>query len=157
MRLLVIVGLFAATLAGSPASALSPERHSLTYDETFKTSEICGFSIEFEWIGTGYGSVFVDGDGDFVRQLDRIRETLVVTNVKTGAAASGRDAYQLTGTKETLRRTGSWVRLGSPGMGIVLLDVGRVVVTSDGEITAIAGRHQWLNGDFDLLCQALGP
>jgi hypothetical protein len=134
---------------------LSPERHSLSYDESFKTSDICGFSINFEWIGTGYGTVFVDNQGEFVRQLDRIREALIVTNVKTGARVSGHDAYQLTGTEKTLRRTGSWFRLGAPGMGIVLRDVGRVVVTSDGEITALAGRHQWLTGDFNALCHAL--
>jgi hypothetical protein len=40
-------------------------------------------------------------------------------------------------------------------MGIVLRDIGRVVVTSEGEITAAAGRHQWLDGDFDALCNAL--
>lgn len=155
MRAVVVASIVVATLVAGSASASPPQRHSLSYDDRFKTSDICGFSIEFEWIGTGYGTIFVDGDGEFVRQLDRIRETLIVTNVKTGATVSGHDAYQLSGTEQTLTRTGSWFHLGAAGTGIVLRDVGRIVVTSEGEVTAIAGRHQWIDGDFGALCHTL--
>jgi hypothetical protein len=155
MRVVLVVTVVIATLMSGPASATPPERHSLGFDETFETAGICGFPITFEWIGTGYGTVFLDSDGHFIRQLDRIREHLIVTNVETGAAVSGHDAYQLTGTDESLTRTGSWFHLGAPGTGIVLKDVGRIVVTSDGEVKAIVGRHQWVAGDFAALCHAL--
>jgi hypothetical protein len=155
MRAALVVPIVVAALAGGPASATPPERHSLSYHDSFETTQICGFSIRLEWIGTGYGTVFVDGDGQFVRQLDRIRETLIVTNVETRETVSGHNAYQLSGTEESLMRTGSWFHLGTPGTGILLRDVGRIVVTSEGEVTALAGRHQWIAGDLEALCHAL--
>ena len=154
MRAVLVVSIVVAALMGGSAYAAPPERHSLSYDDSFETSDICGFPLRFEWIGTGYGTVFVNADGEFVRQLDRIRETLIVMNPETHEALSGHDAYQLSGTEESLTRTGSWFHLGAPGMGIVLRDVGRIVVT-DGEITALSGRHQWITGDLDALCDAL--
>lgn len=156
MRAVLVVLIVVAALAGGPASATPPERHSLSYHDSFETTQICGFSTRFEWIGTGYGTVFVDGDGAFVRQFDRIRETLVVTNIETRETLSGHNAYQLSGTKESLTRTGSWFHLGTPGTGIVLRDVGRIVVTSEGELAALAGQHQWIAGDLEGLCYALG-
>jgi hypothetical protein len=155
MRVVLVVPVILATLVSGHASATSPERHSLSYDESFETADICGFPTMFEWIGTGYGTVFLDRDGDFIRQLDRIRETLIVTNVDTGATVSGHDAYQLFGNEDSLSRTGSWFHLGAPSAGIVLRDVGRIVVTWGGEVMAIAGRHQWLAGDLAKLCHTL--
>ena len=155
MRSLLVVPTVVAALVGGPAQATPPERHSLSYDDTFETTDVCGFPIELEWVGTGYGIVFFDRDGDVIRQLDRIRERLTVTNLDTGAAVSGHNAYQLTGNEESLTRTGSWFHLGAPGAGIVLRDVGRIVVTWEGEVRAIGGRHQWIAGDFAALCRAL--
>jgi hypothetical protein len=80
---------------------------------------------------------------------------LIVTNLSTGESVSGHNAYQLAGTEKTLTRTGAWFHVRGRGIGIVLRDVGRTVVTWDGDVIAVAGRHQWLDGDFDALCRAL--
>jgi hypothetical protein len=55
MRVVLVISIVLATLGSGPASATSPERHSLSYDESFETADIYGFPIMFEWIGTGYG------------------------------------------------------------------------------------------------------
>jgi hypothetical protein len=155
MRTIAATTLLVLALSSGVASATPPERHVLSYDDTFTTTDVCGFRISLRWIGTGYGTVFFDRNGDFMRQMDRIRERLIVTNVSTGESVSGHNAYQLAGTEKTLARTGAWFHVRGRGIGIVLRDVGRTVVTWDGDVIAVAGGHQWLEGDFDALCRAL--
>jgi hypothetical protein len=150
----VLVCLLVLALGPDPALAVAPERHVLQFDEAFISVDFCGFPTRFEWVGVGYGTVFFNHDGDPIRQIDRIRETLTVTNTTTGASVRGRDAYQLIGVAETLSRVGVWFHLSAPGRGVILRDVGRIVVSGD-ELTFLAGTHQWLRGDVDALCGAL--
>ncbi len=128
----------------------------MSYDESFTTSGICGFPTRFEWVGTGYGTIFTDAAGNFVSQRDRIRETLTVTNTHTGVWLSGWDAYQISvDAQYTFVRVGLWFHLTSPGYGVLLHDVGRAVF-SDGELVSRGGAHDWLDGNFEALCSALG-
>jgi hypothetical protein len=148
-----IVAMCLLMMAPTLANAEPPQRHQLSYTERFSTSDICGFRTTFTWVGTGYGIVFTDAAGDFVRQTDRIRETLTVTSA--GGKVSGKDAYAITERADgTFTRVGLWFHLMGEGGGTVLRDVGRLEMR-DGEIVMSAGQHDWLNGDFDALCAAL--
>ena len=44
-----------------------------------------------------------------------------------------------------------------PGLGVVIMDRGKVSATADGTITFEAGPHPALDGDFAALCAALPP
>jgi len=150
----LVTGLLFSVMA-APAAAEPPQRHRLSYTESFSTGDICGFRTTFTWIGTGYGIIFNDGEGDFVRQTDRIRETLTVTSGGGTRWVSGKDAYSITQNADgTFTRTGLWFHLKGPGGSVVLRDVGRLVVADD-EIVQLAGQHDWLQGNFDGMCAAL--
>lgn len=147
---------FVLVAAGS-AAADPPERHSLSYDDVFVTRDFCGFRTKFEWVGTGYGIIFTDSNGNFVKQRDRIAETLTVTSLRSGKSLSGKNHYTISFNAEdgTFTRVGLWFHLNSPGEGVVLHDVGRAVFDSDGNLVFEAGQHQWLEGDIQGMCRAL--
>jgi hypothetical protein len=146
----VSMSLFAASAGADP-----PDRHQLDFTDRFSTTGICGFRTTFTWVGTGYGTIFTDRDGDLVRQTDRIRERLTVTSGGGSHWVSGKDAYSITVRADgTFTRTGLWFHLKGPNGSVVLRDVGRLVVQDD-EIVLMAGQHDWLNGDFDDMCAAL--
>jgi hypothetical protein len=151
--LLAIPGLLA--LAG-PAAANAPQRDQKSYVESFTTSDLCGFPTTFTWVGTGYGTVFTDANGEFVRQTDHIRETLTVTSAGGDRWVDGKDAYAITQRADgTFTRVGLWFHLSGPGGGAVLRDVGRLVMTQDGDLVHLAGQHDWVQGNFAGLCNAL--
>jgi hypothetical protein len=151
---LLVTGLLFSVMA-APAAADPPQRHQLSFTESFSTTDICGFRTTFTWVGTGYGIIFTDRDGDFVRQMDRIRETLTVTSGGGTRWVSGKDAYTITQHADgTFTRTGLWFHLNGPDGSVVLRDVGRLVVADDG-IVLMAGQHDWLQGNFDDMCAAL--
>ena len=150
----LITGLMVSVLV-TPAGAVPPQRHQLSFSEGFSTADICGFRTTFTWVGTGYGTVFTDANGNFVRQTDRIRETLTVTSHGGTRWVSGKDAYSISQWADgTFTRSGLWFHLAGPQGSIVLRDVGRLVIEDD-EIVRMAGQHDWLNGDFGQLCSAL--
>lgn len=152
----VILAVGVLLLAGPTANAQPPQRHRLSYTESFSTSDICGFPVTFTWVGTGYGIIFTDATDDFVRQMDRIRETLTVTSAGGERSVSGKDAYTIAQYADgTFTRVGSWFHLIGDGGGVVLRDVGRLEMAGS-EIVMATGQHDWLNGDFAALCSALG-
>jgi hypothetical protein len=152
------IALSASALLAPTAWSLAPERHSLTYVDAFTTDALCGFPTRFEWVGTGYGTTYTDVDGTFLRQRDRIAETLTVSNPVAGSSVSGSDHYtiEFLAVKGTFTRVGLWFHLNLPGGGVVLRDVGRVVFNEDGDLVFIAGQHQWLSGNLGALCEVLG-
>ena len=152
------IALSTSELLAPTAWSLAPERHSLTYDDAFTTDAFCGFPTQFEWVGIGYGTIYTDPEGTFLRQRDRIAETLTVSNPVAGSSVSGRDHYSIEflAVDGTFTRVGLWFHLNLPGGGVVLRDVGRVVFNEDGDLVLVAGQHQWLSGNLDALCDVLG-
>jgi hypothetical protein len=146
-----------SALTAPDALSLAPERHVLSFDELFSTEDFCGFPTRFEWVGTGYGTVFTDADGNFVRQRDRIGETLTVSHPAADTSVSGSDHYsiQFRASDGTFTRVGLWFHLTLRGGGLILHDVGRVVFDDEGDMVFDAGQHQWLSGDVRALCDAL--
>ena len=53
--------------------------------------------------------------------------------------------------------TGLFWHVVAPGYGTVLLDAGLEIIdwTAAAPVVKVAGRHQWIDGDFDALCAAL--
>jgi hypothetical protein len=45
-------------------------------------------------------------------------------------------------------------RVAFPGLGVVLLDAGRIVFDADGNVVFEAGPHQVFNEDFTEFCAA---
>ena len=45
-------------------------------------------------------------------------------------------------------------RVAFPGLGVVLLDAGRIVFDADGNVVFEAGPHQIVNEDFAEFCAA---
>lgn len=56
--------------------------------------------------------------------------------------------------------TGLFWHVVVPGVGVVLLDAGFEIIDFNREnplVVRRAGKHQWLDGDFDAFCAALRP
>ncbi len=55
----------------------------------------------------------------------------------------------------TVTITGQFYKVTLPGSGLILLDVGKVVIAPDGTITFEGGLHQVFNNQVQQLCAAL--
>jgi hypothetical protein len=57
----------------------------------------------------------------------------------------------------TVTEVGLVFRYALPGLGVVLMDRGRLIFDSDGQVLFEAGPHPELHGDLGDLCAVLTP
>lgn len=72
----------AALLLSSPAEAGQPIRIDFSFDETFPSAtltELCGVPVYVHLVGGGTTTLFSDGSGDLVRELDTLAAGLTTT------------------------------------------------------------------------------
>jgi hypothetical protein len=123
-----------------------------------------GFEIGLETTATFDVTVFHDQVGDVVKVLVRTRATDVFTNSVTGKALINRGRFQEIFTQIDDTNEFTHVLVGfrfmgtSPGEGLVLQDVGRIVYSpNEEEILFLAGQHKVSEEDVGaVLCAALG-
>jgi hypothetical protein len=116
----------------------------------------CGFPVTFSWNINGTFAVRVDSNGNFIGGTDH--EIGTVSESANGITLTGHTADQFIffpgGQQFEVGLNGVFTL---PGGGLIAIDVGRVVVASDGTILVVNGPHDVLNGNDAALCAALTP
>jgi hypothetical protein len=77
-----------ALLAGAtPAAATPPEKEAFSFLDSFTApaGRVCDFTLRDSLRVEGFVIVFLNGDGDPVREVEHIVATVTHTNVDTGA------------------------------------------------------------------------
>lgn len=147
-------GLALATRAwgATPVTARFPVEDHFVDDGA---SAACGFPVTVDVTGTRTFELFFDQAGNPVpgaqqphRDHERERHQPPGGRPQHGGLRSG----ERTGTD-----LGLVFREFLPGVGIVIMDRGRVSFASDGSLLFEAGPHPALDGDFSALCAALTP
>jgi hypothetical protein len=163
--LLVFVVSSAVTItSANTALATPPETYHFSESGSEEALVQCdGFDIDLSTAGTRDVTVFRDQAGDVVRFLVRTRAIDTLTNSLTGKTVVNRGVFQEQGTRVKGTDTFTEALVGfrymgtSPGEGLILQDVGRIVYSPDDEITFLAGQHKVPDGPEAevLFCSAL--
>jgi hypothetical protein len=119
-------------------------------------STVCGFPISLDFSGQGTFQVFFDAQGNIVRihVLERVTGMLSANGISLRFMWSDNQFFDLDGT---VTEVGLVFRYALPGVGVVLMDRGRLSFDGDGELLFEAGPHPQLHGDYGGLCAALTP
>jgi hypothetical protein len=151
-----------AALPVRPAGATAP--HVETEHVEFTLTYDCGNGVVLidEVTEDLRFTTFFDQDGTPVRVTVHVTYFGVVTNPTSGQNVE--DLAFFTGIVDLVAGTDTTVGLyyssTVPGVGVVLHDIGRVVVNASGEVTFVAGPHDVVidaGGDpTALFCAALG-
>jgi hypothetical protein len=166
MRKLLIVfavSSAAAMLSAGTALAKSPEMFHFTNSGSEPGFVQCdGYAIDLATTERVDATVYFNAAGEVVKFLVRTRATDVLTNTVTGKTVVNRGVFQelhtrIRGTDEfTHSLTGFRFMGTSPGEGVVLQDVGRIVYSGDEEeIVFQAGQHHVPDEGQDVFCAAL--
>jgi hypothetical protein len=163
-----VIAVSSALAGGQPeASATTPSTGHFPIEEHFAVLEpestVCGFPISLDFTGQGTFQVFFDSLGNPIRLnvLEHSTGTLSANGVELQFASSDNKFFDL--QNQALAEVGLVFRYSGPGVGIVLMDRGRLVwnVDDNGEMvgtpTFEAGPHPGLHGDPGSLCAALTP
>ncbi len=126
-------------------------------------STLCGFPISLDFTGQGTFQVFFDDLGNPIRVhlLEHSTGTLSANGIELRFASSLNKFVDL--QNQTLAEVGLVFRYSGPGVGVVLMDRGRLLWNIDdtgemvGSPTFEAGPHPELHGDLGGLCAALTP
>jgi hypothetical protein len=154
-----IVGLAGMWLAG-PAYASEPQTGTFPIDEQFTddgASAACGFDVNVHFAGTVRYIAFFDDQGELtsVQLHYNTAGTMTANGITLNEVDHNTDTVDLVDGTETL--VGIVFREFLPGLGVVIMDRGRVSGTLDGPVLFEAGPHPALDGDFTALCAALTP
>jgi hypothetical protein len=156
-----------SALAGGQAQAspTTPFTGHFPIEEHFAVLEpestVCGFPISLDFTGQGTFQLFFDSLGNPIRLnvLEHSTGTLSANGIELRFASSDNMFFDL--QNQTLAEVGLVFRYSGPGLGIVLMDRGRLIwnVDDTGEMvgtpTFEAGPHPLLHGDFGGLCAVL--
>lgn len=147
-------------LAGAAHAATTPVvghfEHEFQYIDD-GASAACGFPVSFDQIDRGTFQVFFDQQDNPIR---------VQVHVSTNGTASANDITLLEHGQEntfydlaqgTQTDASLEFRVSLPGLGVVIMDRGRLVFDADGNVVFEAGPHPALAGNFAPLCLALTP
>jgi hypothetical protein len=151
----LVLGLSLAVIA--PAAAAPPEKVVI---EDIHIEQVDSTSCDFPFLEVFDGRVtittFFDDEGNPIRIQFYLPFHGTLTNEATGESVSADQVLQLTLDLEegTESDVGLRFRVVFPGLGVVLLDAGRVVFDADGNVAFEAGPHQIVNEDFAEFCAA---
>lgn len=152
---IAVLGLVLGSAA--PASALKPEMTTIMVDLDFIDDTTCDFPFREEFTGRVTITTFFDSDGNPIKVKQHLPFFGTLTNTESGtsiAAAQNLIVFQdLDDGAATL--VGIRFIVTVPGLGDVLLDVGRIVFDADSTPIFEAGVHQVFAGEFSEFCDAL--
>jgi hypothetical protein len=126
-------------------------------------STVCGFPISLDFTGQGTFQAFFDAQGNPSRLnvLEHSTGTLSANGIELRFASSDNQFFDV--QNQTLAEVGLVFRYSRPGVGVVLMDRGRLIWNIDdtgemvGPPTFEAGPHPGLQGDLGSLCAVLTP
>ena len=161
---LVAVMLLALTPAAM-ARANPPETTIVSADSTFINDFNCSFPLVEQVSGAYRDTLHFDHNGLLTREFlsPQFQGPLTVTwtNPATETSLTSHEAstiivyYNPDGSFQELRNQGLTFQVSVPGEGLLLLDVGRIVIERGQGISFEAGPHQELNGDTTAFCSYL--
>jgi hypothetical protein len=170
-RFLVMVSLacvIAASFALAPSAiAATPLTGHFPIEEHFvglePESSVCGFPVNWDFTGQGTFQVFSDKSGNPIgaNVLEHTSGTLSANGVELRTSSTDKQLIDF--QSQTLVEVGVVFRYSAPGVGVVLMDRGRLIwnIDATGEMVGPpvfeAGPHPELHGDFGGLCTALTP
>jgi hypothetical protein len=154
-----IVGFTVLCLAGT-AYASEPLTGTFPIGEQFTddgASAACGFDVTVHFAGTVRYIAFFDDQGQLTSlQLHyNTTGTMAANGITLNEVDHNTDNINLVDGTETV--VGIVFREFLPGLGVVIMDRGRVSGTLDGTVLFEAGPHPALDGNFTALCAALTP
>ena len=152
-------------LAGS-ASAYPPTTETLdpvTGDDVLVENCVVEgetFDIRDDFVQQGTMTTFYDSNGDDVRYRFHFRYVDRFYNSETGKEYTATTANTIDfvdAQSGQLDAMGLEYHLTVPGVGVVILDAGKLIETADGEVVFESGKHQILGSetDTDKFCEAL--
>jgi hypothetical protein len=158
MKRFALLGLAAfavvGVLAGTALAAKPTRDVTVVVNQTNTTTTPCGFPITFTQNGSFKVTTFYDNAGNPVKSI------LTNYNVRftETATAHGKTlltnfpAVFITASSGASVQTGLQDAYHVPGAGVVLLDAGRIVFDSLGNVVVEQGQHQLQNGDVAAFC-----
>jgi hypothetical protein len=150
----------AAVLVGSPQAGATPPVEEKGSFSGFEKVADCGdFDIwdRFELFWSG--KLFFDAEGSPSRIVEHVWGSDTFINSVTGESVTGTiNSGEIVDLEAgTANQNGTVGRITVPGEGLVFVDVGRYVVSFDGDITFLKGKHDFFEEDFSGLCEVLAP
>lgn len=140
-----------AVVAPQLAAASPPATTSFPFSSSQTDKSLCGFPIEFSFTGTFTERDFFDSSGNLIRI--EVHSADVATVVGTSAVSfSGRDVVNIEVDLRDQTEQHTGIPLHFDGL---LIDAGRILVDSAGNLIAVSGNHQILAGDLGKFCAAL--
>ena len=153
---LAFVALLALTAA--PAGASQPQHLIVHLSGTFDPID-CGGGVvltetftEMDVINT-----FVDASGTPTRVQITAHFDGVITNSASGNTYRDPGHFEIVSdvVNNTVTFHGAFFALVAPGAGIVVQDTGTITFDADGNITFLAGPHQFITGTAPDFCTVL--
>lgn len=149
-------------IANSPVSivlASSPIMQVFDVNDTHpapRFSKFCGYPVMIHEEGRIKDIYHIDQNGDFVMESltgENVRITFI--NAQTGqsltSVQTGLILYQVDGAFAA----GVTAHFHIPGDGVVMLDAGKFAFDADGNLIFEAGPHDYIDGNWQSLCDAL--
>jgi hypothetical protein len=154
--LLLVVGIL---ITFAPATdAVPPDRFTTLMEGRFVIAKCLGFDVVDQFFIDVDTTLFFDQDGNVTEVHLMIRGTDSYVNTVTGRTITMPSSFMVHFDPETLLNmsTGLQYRLQMPGLGNILLDVGRTVFDlNTGEFLVLDGPHQVAEGDTSGICLGL--
>lgn len=160
----LMIVLVSILMTALPARANTRESFVVSFEPGGHDTGFCDFPVIDDEVGAFLVSNFYDEHGDIVQTLITAygQLTLTLSNPETGRSVVThnesqmiRITYDEDGAPDVAYRTGVIFAFTAPGVGRVLMQVGRLVQDLDDGFVFVVGQYQLLQGDFDALCQAL--
>jgi hypothetical protein len=172
MKRIIMLSTLAATMAfmlalAGTASAIPPTSDELepVTDDVVLVEDCPGpdgttFDIRDDFVQQGTMTTFYDRNGDDVRYRFHFRYVDRFYNSETGKEYTATTANTIDfvdAQSGQLDAMGLEYHLTVPGVGVVILDAGKLIETADGEVVFESGMHQILgsNPDTEKFCEAL--
>jgi hypothetical protein len=150
-------------LGVGPATAAPPSTFiDETFDEEFvepAESNPCGVEATIHERGSVRVTDYFDEDGNFVRGMAHVRGTTTVTTAYGQTIDRWSFTEHFDPESLTVMQAGNIFNVHpSDGGRILVNDSGRIVIdVTTGEALEINGPHDAWEGDFDALCEVIGP
>jgi len=147
------------------ASDLPPQTTIVSANGIFTNDFDCSFPLQEQVKGTYRDTLYFDRNGTLTREFisPQFQGSLTVTwtNLETGTSLTSHEAstliiyYNPDGSFQKLANQGLTFHVSVPGQGLLLADVGRIVIERGQGVTFEVGPHQEFNGDTAAFCADL--
>jgi hypothetical protein len=159
IALIAVAAIAVAALPVGTYAAARADTGSFPIEDHFVdpgASDACGFPVSVDLVGIARFQVRFDADGNPIDLALHISRTGTLSG--NGVTLSEFDRINMFVDLRTGGQTeiGIEFRVSPVGGSPVAFDRGRLLFDADGNVTFVAGPHPALDGDFELLCDALG-